>query len=235
MPEAERNRTIRVATDVGGTFTDLVYFETDEATGRQTVHTAKVDTTPPDFDRGVLEVLAKADFNAADISFLAHGTTVVINALTERKGAVTGLITTQGFRDSLEIARGDRPDFFNLMYEKPVPFVPRYLRRELPGRMSYTGEERTPLDLSGLAAILDDFRGDGVQSIAICLLHAYVNPAHEIATSAGATTRAKDAAVQIARVPRSGSSPSMRPSTTSSTSNAIWSPAEHSANSAATR
>ena len=180
MPASE-NRTVRVATDVGGTFTDLVYFETDGATGRQSVRTAKVETTPPDYDRGVLDVLAKADLHAPDISFLAHGTTVVINALTERKGVVTGLITTQGFRDSLEIARGDRPDFFNLMYEKPVPFVPRFLRRELPGRMTYTGEERVALDLTGLAAILEDFRGEGVEAIAICLLHSYVNASHEIA------------------------------------------------------
>ena len=184
MPDASKNRTIRVATDVGGTFTDLVYFATDEATGRQTIHTAKVDTTPPDFERGVLEVLAKAEVNAADISFFAHGTTLVINALTERKGVVTGLITTQGFRDSLEIARGNRPDFFNLLYEKPAPFVPRYLRREVPGRMSYKGEERQALDLAGLPAILGDFRREGVQAIAVCLLHAYTNPTHERAVVA---------------------------------------------------
>ena len=177
-------RTIRVATDVGGTFTDLVYFETDAETGRQTVRTAKVDTTPPDFEKGVLDVLAKADVNAADIAFFAHGTTVVINALTERKGVVTGLIATGGFRDTLEIARGNRPDFFNLLYEKPTPFVPRHLRRELPGRMTYRGEERLPLDLSTLPTILDDFRREGVQAIAVCLLHAYANPAHERAVAA---------------------------------------------------
>ena len=177
-------RTIRVATDVGGTFTDLVYFETDAETGRQTVRTAKVDTTPPDFEKGVLDVLAKADVNAADIAFFAHGTTVVINALTERKGVVTGLIATGGFRDTLEIARGNRPDFFNLLYEKPTPFVPRHLRRELPGRMTYRGEERLPLDLSTLPTILDDFRREGVQAIAVCLLHAYANPSHEEAVAA---------------------------------------------------
>ena len=178
------NRTIRVATDVGGTFTDLVYFATDDATGRQSVRTAKVETTPPDYDRGVLDVLAKADVDPADISFFAHGTTVVINALTERKGVVTALITTEGFRDSLEIARGDRPDFFNLMYQKPTPFVSRYFRREVPGRMDYLGAERVPLDLSGLPAILDDFRSHGVQAIAICLLHSYANAAHENAVVA---------------------------------------------------
>ena len=179
-PETMNQRAkIRVATDVGGTFTDLVTFATDEATGRQTIHTAKVDTTPPDFERGVLDVLAKAGMDPADIAFFAHGTTLVINALTERKGVTTGLITTEGFRDSLEIARGNRPDFFNMLYEKPAPFVPRYLRREVPGRMSYRGEERRALDLAGLPAILDDFRAEGVEAIAVCLLHAYTNPAHE--------------------------------------------------------
>ena len=143
------------------------------------MRTAKVDTTPPDYEKGVLDALAKSGIDAADIAFFAHGTTVVINALTERKGVVTGLITTEGFRDVLEIARGDRPDFFNSLYEKPPAFVPRYLRRELPGRMSYAGEERAPLDLSGLPAILGDFRREGVQAIAVCLLHGYADPSHE--------------------------------------------------------
>ena len=178
------DKTIRVATDVGGTFTDLVYFETDTATGRQTVRTAKSDTTPPNFEQGVLNVLAKADVDPADIAFFAHGTTVVINALTERKGARTALITTEGFRDVLEIARGNRPDFFNLQYVKPEPFVPRYLCREVPGRIAYTGEERSPLDLSGLPAILEDFRAEGVEAIAICLLHSYADPRHEEAVAA---------------------------------------------------
>src|SRR5207237_8455766 len=161
------------------TFTDLVYFATDPTTGRQVVRSAKVDTTPPDYEKGVLDVLAKSGIDAADIAFFAHGTTVVINALTERKGVVTGLITTEGFRDVLEIARGDRPDFFNSMYVKPAAFVPRPLRRELPGRLSYAGEERAPLDLSGLPPILDDFRREGVQAIAVCLLHGYADPSHE--------------------------------------------------------
>ena len=109
-------KTIRVATDVGGTFTDLVCFETDTATGESRVITAKSDTTPPNFEEGVLNVLEKGGVDAGTVNFLAHGTTVVINALTERKGVKVGLITTEGFRDSLEIARGNRPDFFNLHY-----------------------------------------------------------------------------------------------------------------------
>lgn len=177
-------KSIRVATDVGGTFTDLVCFETDPVTGHSSVRTAKSDTTPPDFEKGVLNVLRKGDVDPATVNFLAHGTTVVINALTERKGVKVGLITTEGFRDTLEIARGNRPDFFNLHYQKPEPFVPRYLRRELPGRMTYRGEERAPLDLAGLPAIVSDFKKEGVQAIAVCFLHSYANPQHEQATVA---------------------------------------------------
>jgi N-methylhydantoinase A len=177
-------QTIRAATDVGGTFTDVVYFSTDPESGAQTVVTAKSDTTPPDFERGVLDVLARTGVALDEIAFLAHGTTLVINALTERKGVTTGLITTEGFRDSLEIQRGNRPDYFNLHYEKPVPFVPRALRRELPGRLAQDGRERQPLELGGLPAILDDFRAAGVEAVAICLLHSYADPRHEQAAAA---------------------------------------------------
>jgi len=170
---------VRAATDVGGTFTDLVYFFADPATGAQEIVTAKADTTPPNFEEGVLDVLTKSGVSLADIAYLAHGTTLVINALTERKGVVTGLITTEGFRDVLEIARGNRPDFFNLHYEKPSPFVPRRLRREVPGRLTQDGRERRPLDLSGLPAIVDDFRAEGVEAVAICLLHSYADPRPE--------------------------------------------------------
>lgn len=172
------NSTCRVATDVGGTFTDLVAFET-AADGSLKVTTAKSDTTPPNFEAGVLNVLNKGGVDPASVDFMAHGTTVVINALTERKGVSVGLITTEGFRDVLEIARGNRPDFFNLHYIKPEPFVARHLRAEVQGRMTYQGNERAPLDLSGLPVILDNFKTEGVTAVAICLLHGYANPAHE--------------------------------------------------------
>jgi N-methylhydantoinase A len=175
---------IRAATDVGGTFTDLVCFTTDADTGAQSIVTAKVDTTPPNFEQGVMHVMARSGVPLHEIASLAHGTTVVINALTERKGVTTGLITTEGFRDSLEIARGNRPDFFNLHYVKPAPFVPRRLRREVPGRMAVDGSERQPLDLDDVPAILDDFRAAGVSAVAVCLLHAYANPTHEEAVVA---------------------------------------------------
>lgn len=177
-------KTVRVATDVGGTFTDLVYFELDPETGKQTIRTAKSDTTPPNFEKGILNVLRKAQVRLEDVSFLAHGTTVVINALTERRGVKTGLITTAGFRDILEIARANRPDFFNLQWVKPASFVPRYLRREIAGRIHFDGQQREPLDLAALKPILDDFRREDVQAVAICLLHAYADPAHEQAVLA---------------------------------------------------
>jgi N-methylhydantoinase A len=178
------DKITRVATDVGGTFTDLVYFETDIRTGAQSVRTDKADTTPPDFEKGVLDVLQKGGVELDSLDFLAHGTTVVINSLTERKGAKVGLITTRGFRDVLEIGRGNRPDFFNLKYKKPEPFVARYLRRELAGRIDFHGKEQVQLELGDLAGIVADFKADGVSAVAICFIHAYANPTHEEAALA---------------------------------------------------
>jgi N-methylhydantoinase A len=172
-------KRVRVCTDVGGTFTDLVYFETDPASGKGVIRTSKADTTPPNFEEGILDVLRKADVDIETINSFAHGTTVVINAITERRGAKVGLITTSGFRDVLEIARGTRPDFFNLRYAKPEPFVPRCLRREVGGRMRATGEIVEELDLASLGRVLEDFRAEGVEAIAVCLLHSYANAEHE--------------------------------------------------------
>ena len=173
-------RKIRMATDIGGTFTDLVYYEVDQETGAiEAVKTAKTHSTPPDFEVGVMDALEKQDVEIGDVEFFAHGTTVVINALTERKGVRTGLITTRGFRDVLEIGRGNRPDFFNLRYSKPSPFVPRFLRKEITERVTHSGDVHTPLAVAELAGILETFREEGVEAIAVCLLHAYANPSHE--------------------------------------------------------
>ena len=175
---------MRVATDIGGTFTDLVYYDFDEETGEAgAVRTEKADTTPPDFENGVLDSFNKAGISPEAFTFFAHGTTVVINALLARQGAKTGLVTTKGFRDVLEIARGNRPDLFNFNFEKPRPFVPRYLRREVDERVSYKGEILTPVEVSGIAPIVEGFRKEGVEAIAICFLHSYANPANEIAVT----------------------------------------------------
>ncbi|MBD42408.1 MAG: 5-oxoprolinase [Pelagibacteraceae bacterium] len=171
---------LRIATDVGGTFTDLVYFEIDEKSGKAlSIKTAKSDTTPSSYEIGVFDSINKSSVDISKSSFFAHGTTVVINSITERKGVLTGLITTKGFRDSIEIARGDRPDFFNLRYKKPKPFVERYLRAEVPGRIDFLGKELAPIDLSNLNNILDQFKNNNVKSIAVCLIHSYANSSHE--------------------------------------------------------
>ncbi len=168
---------LRVATDIGGTFTDLVFVTPDGQ-----VVTGKSHTTPAQFEKGVMDVIAASGAKPSEFASFVHGTTIVINAITERKGVKVGLLTTEGFRDVLEIGRGNRPDFFNLEYRKPKPFVDRYLRREIKGRINYKGIETTPLDLSNLPAILDDFRAEGVEAIAICFINSYANPAHEQAT-----------------------------------------------------
>jgi N-methylhydantoinase A len=170
---------LRVATDIGGTFTDIVY-----VTPGGEVGTAKSHTTPGQFEKGVMDVIEASHITPKEFASFIHGTTIVINAITERKGAKVGLLTTEGFRDILEIGRGNRPDFFNLVYPKPKPFVPRHLRREVPERISYKGIESKPLDLSGLPAILDDFRAEGVEAIAISFINSYANPAHEEAALA---------------------------------------------------
>jgi N-methylhydantoinase A len=170
---------IRVATDIGGTFTDLVYVSPEGD-----VNTAKSHTTPAQYEKGVMDVIKATNISPEEFASFVHGTTIVINAITERKGAKTALLTTEGFRDIIEIGRGNRPDFFNLEYRKPKPFVPRYLRREISERISYKGIEVKPLDLSELPAILDDFRSEGVEAIAIGFINSYANPIHEEMTLA---------------------------------------------------
>lgn len=165
---------MRVATDIGGTFTDLVYVDENGNIGIE-----KSSTTPPNFEKGVVNVLNKAKINDDEISMFIHGTTVIINALTERKGAKTGLITTKGFRDVLEIARGNRPDLFNVRYKKPEPFVERYLRKEVNERLNNKGEVLKELDLEELKEIVDFFKKEKVEAIAISYLHSYINPIHE--------------------------------------------------------
>lgn len=172
---------MRAASDVGGTFTDLVYYNTDsEAGSAGLVAAVKADTTPPNFERGVMNAIDKAGLAPSEFDFFAHGSTVVINALTERKGVKTALVTTRGFRDVLEIARGNRPDLFNFNFRKPSPFVDRYLRAEVDERVNFKGVVEREADLSPLDELVAYFKSEGVQAIAVCLLHAYLEPANEI-------------------------------------------------------
>ncbi|CAM1364182.1 hydantoinase/oxoprolinase family protein [Tenacibaculum xiamenense] len=171
---------MRVATDIGGTFTDLVCLEFNKKGEPIGVKVAKSDTTPSNFEQGILNTISKGEVNLKEIDFFAHGTTVVINALTERKGAKTALITTKGFRDVLEIARCNRPDLFNFNFIKQKPFVPRYLRFEVEERIDYKGGVIKDLTTSSLNKIIYECKKEKVEAIAICLLHAYKNPIHEI-------------------------------------------------------
>jgi len=165
---------MRIATDIGGTFTDIVYITKDGEIGVEKAH-----TTPPNFEKGVIDVIKKSHILTESVTSFTHGTTVVINALTERKGAKTGLITTKGFRDMLEICRGNRPDLFNIRFEKPKTFIPRYLRLEVDERIDYQGKVIMPFDKADVKRCIEVFKNEGVQAIAVVYLHSYKNDLHE--------------------------------------------------------
>jgi N-methylhydantoinase A len=173
----KKQASIRLAADIGGTFTDIV-LETPVA-----LYTAKVptDTEKPELGviAGVEVVLCDAGITAADVGIFIHGTTLATNALIERKGEKTALITTEGFRDSLEIAYESRFDQFDLMIDKPAQLIPRNLRFTVKERMNVRGEVLVDLDqvaVATLAKQLDDY---GIGAVAVGFLHSYANPKHE--------------------------------------------------------
>lgn len=165
---------MRVATDIGGTFTDLVAVD-DQG---KTILT-KSHTTPPNFEEGVIKVIQKSGVCPQEIKDFIHGTTTIINALTERKGAKTALITTKGFRDVLEIARCNRPDLFNMVFAKPRPFIPRCLRKEVEERVSFDGKIVTPLNEDDIRTAVEYFKKEKVEAIAVCYINSYANDEHE--------------------------------------------------------
>ena len=164
---------------IGGTFTDIVALSADGS-----VLTRKVSSTPDDYGEGILDgldsVLREAGIAPADVGDVVHATTVATNAVLEGKGAKTGLVTTAGFRDVLEMRRIRVPDMYNLDYRKPAPLVPRRLRREVVERMGPRGEVRTALDEASARAAARRLREEGVEAVAVALLHTYANPAHEL-------------------------------------------------------
>jgi len=168
--------TIRGAVDIGGTFTDVVAY--DDETGE--VRVGKALSTPRDLIDGVFDGLGNAAIGADELASLIHGSTVVVNALIERKGARTALLTTAGFRDVYEIGRINRPDAFNLGFRKHEPLVPRAMVFEVPERMRADGSVLVPLDEDRVRAIARDLADLDVEAVAVVLLHAYRQPAHEI-------------------------------------------------------
>lgn len=172
-------RTLRVGIDIGGTFTDLSVLDPSGI-----VAVGKALTTHGAPATGVIEaldsLLAAHDIDAARIGRLVHGTTLVTNALIERRGARTALITTAGFRDVVEMGREHRYDLYDLDIEMPVPLVPRRLRIGVPERILATGQVALPLDEDHLATAASELASAGVEAVAVCFLHSHVNPEHEL-------------------------------------------------------
>lgn len=172
---AAKSRSLSIGVDVGGTFTDLVLYDSQA----DTIRTAKVLTTPRDIPAGIFESIVQAGGDLARTNYVKHGTTTAINTALERSGARTALITTKGFRDVLELGRGNRPDAFNLFYRRLPPLVPRNLRFEVSARMDGQGCELVGVDTGELDSILREMDRHDIEAIAVCLLHAYRNPEHE--------------------------------------------------------
>ncbi len=170
---------MKIGIDIGGTFTDLVLLNEQDGS----VLFAKTLTTYPDptlgIMQGIADILAKSGIDKAQVQTIVHGTTLVTNAVIERKGAKTALITTHGFEDVLEIGRELRYDIYDLFLEVPKPLVPRNLRVGVRERLDPAGNVVTPLNINELADIMPGLMQQGVESVAICLLHAFANPAHE--------------------------------------------------------
>ena len=164
-----------VAVDIGGTFTDLVAY--DHRTGE--VRSTKSPTTYGDLAAAIWECLRKVRIAPHDAEFVYHGTTLVINALIQRQGAKCALLTTEGFRDVLEIARGNRPDPFDLHYRRDEPLIPRERRFEIAERVAPDGSILTPLDETAIDALVPRLRADGIEALAISFMNAYANPIHE--------------------------------------------------------
>ena len=164
-----------VGVDIGGTFSDIVCLPHDGGD----IITAKVPSTPPAFIDGVLNALKKAKVNPKDVQFFIHGSTIATNAIIERKGARTGLITTDGFRDVLEAARAERPDMYDLRWDPTPPLVSRPNRLGVRERVDYEGTLLEPLDEAGVRRAAELFEKRGIEAVAICFLNAFINPLNE--------------------------------------------------------
>ena len=173
------NNSYVLGIDVGGTFTDLVMIRLGD--GKAFLH--KTPSTPADpsiaMERGITEILASASAKPAEVSYFGHGTTVATNALIEGKTSNTALITTQGFRDILEIRRQRQPHNYNIRIPKPLPPVPRHLRREMNERTFLMGRENIAPSRAELEQHIADLKEADIASVAVVFVHSYQNPTHE--------------------------------------------------------
>ena len=184
---------VRAAVDVGGTFIDLVMV--DERTGDVTIE--KQASTPDRLAEEIVDGMGRLPAPIAGIGRLFHGSTVVVNAILQERGAKVGLITTGGFRDVLELGRGNRPDIYDWLVTPPDPLVPRHLRREVGERTAADGTEIAPLDLHEVDREVDELVAWGVEAVAICFLHAYADPTHEVAAARRIRERHPDLSVSV--------------------------------------
>ena len=166
---------LRIAVDIGGTFTDLAAF--DENTGE--LHFGKALSTHGQLVRGIEDTMKIAEIEAKDAYLFLHGSTIAINTLLERNGAQTALLITEGFRDIYEIGRVNRPDAYNLFFSKHEPLIQRSMRFEVPERLRADGEIHKALDEDAVRALVRSLKDRGVEAVAVLLLHSYRNPAHE--------------------------------------------------------
>ena len=172
-------RNLKLAADIGGTFTDITLMLEDGS-----IATEKVPSTPDDYSRGIINgmtsLLRSLDLSPADVGEVLHGCTVATNTILEARGARTGLITTRGFRDVLELRRIRVPRLYDPLYVKPEPLAPRELRLEVTERIAADGQVVVPLDEAEVNAAIEQLRQLGVEAIAVCCLHSYLNPVHEL-------------------------------------------------------
>jgi N-methylhydantoinase A/oxoprolinase/acetone carboxylase beta subunit len=187
----------RIGVDVGGTFTDVLLL--DDSTGA--FHVAKTLTTPEDPSVGVLRAISdsleQADVPASVLRNVIHGTTLVTNAIIQRAGAPTALLTTRGFSDVLDIAREHRYDMYDLLLEQPRPLVPRENRFEVDERIFADGTVYRPLDLTQVDAAIAEILRRGIQAVAIVFLHSFRNPSHEKSAKARIQERAPGIRVSL--------------------------------------
>jgi N-methylhydantoinase A len=165
-----------VAVDIGGTFTDFLGY--DSATSR--LLSSKTPTTPSSLEQGIRDCLNKAGVHAHTIDAFIHGSTIAINTVLERKGARTALVVTKGTRDVYKIGRGNRPDAYDIWFKRPEPLVPRHLTFEVEERLLASGEIHTPLNTVQAESIAKQVADSGVESVAVCFLHSWNNPTHEL-------------------------------------------------------
>jgi len=195
--QGDAGKPLRVGVDIGGTFTDLIAF--DARTGALSL--GKTLTTPAEPARGVItgmrETLATAGESPGAVGGIVHGTTLVTNALIERKGAVTALLATEGFRDAVEIRREGRYDLYDLFIEMPAPLAPRRRRLGVHERVLADGTVRTPLDTTQIPDLVARLRALGTEAVAVCLMHSYRNPEHERQLGAALAALAPELVVSL--------------------------------------